>query len=64
MFGYEIRQTGIARRSKEETLRREKLYLYLTRKAKRREEQSRSRQEELQRNWASYGGLSPQWEQR
>lgn len=53
MFGYEIKQAGIARRSKEETLRREKLYLYLTRKAKRREEQSRSRQEELQRNWAS-----------
>lgn len=41
-----------------ETFRKEKLNLYLTRKAKRREEQSRSRQEELQRNWANYGGLS------
>lgn len=34
----------------------EKLYLYLTRKARKREEQSCSCQEELQRNWASHGG--------
>lgn len=43
--------------SKGETKRVEELYLYLTRKARRREEQSRSRQEELQRNVASDGGV-------
>lgn len=38
----------------------EKLYLYLTRKARRREEQSCSRQEKLQRNEASDGrGFRP-----
>lgn len=42
--------------SKGETKRVERLYLYLTRKARRREEQSCSRQEELQRNRASDGG--------
>lgn len=42
--------------SEGETKRVEKLYLYLTRKARRREEQSCSRQEELQRNGASDGG--------
>lgn len=42
--------------SEAETKRVEKLYLYLTRKARRREEQSCSRQEELQRNGASDGG--------
>lgn len=41
--------------SKRETKRVEKLYLYLTRKARKREEQSCSRQEELQRNGASDG---------
>ena len=45
--------------SKGETKRVEKLYLYLTRKARRREEQSCSRQEELQRNGASDGGFRP-----
>lgn len=44
--------------SKGETQREEELYLYLTRKARRREEQSRSRQEELQRNVASDGRVS------
>lgn len=42
--------------SKGETNRVEKLYLYLTRKARKEEEQSCSRQEELQRNEASDGG--------
>lgn len=41
-----------------------KLYMYLTRKAKRRGEQSCSRQEELQRNAASGWGLNSWWEQR
>lgn len=51
--------------SKGETKRVEELYLYLTRKARRREEQSRSRQEELQRNVASDGGgFRPWWEKK
>lgn len=41
--------------SEGETKREEELYLYLTRKARRREEQSRSHQEELQRDVASDG---------
>lgn len=49
--------TGIEKKQdKEETKRVEKLYLYLTRKAKRREEQSCSRREELQRKVVSDGG--------
>lgn len=41
---------------KGETHRVENMYLYLTRKARRKEEQSCSRQEELQRNGARGGG--------
>lgn len=50
--------------SRGDTKRIEKLYLYLTRKARRRVEQSCSCQEELQRNEASDEGFRPWWEQR